>query len=54
MISGEPFDGLDEEEKRLWHSHDYEVSKETFGANRFLGDLFHYEIYVSGRPRSWL
>lgn len=32
MISKELFDGLDPEEKKLWHSHRYEVASGTLVA----------------------
>ena len=32
MISKELFEGLDVEEKKLWHSHDYEVHSGTLVA----------------------
>ena len=32
MISKELFEGLDAEEKKLWHSHDYEVHSGTLVA----------------------
>ena len=32
MISKALFEGLDDEEKKLWHSHDYEVASGTLVA----------------------